>query len=248
LSCGKRRKTWCGIVTRADQDETGAVVLLSGGLDSTVSLALSFQACKPRLALLFDYNQRALSMEMAAAGSIANHYGLVFRVIDISWLGGISRSALVKGGGQPPDVSPEELDRGGGGFSREVWVENRNGIFINIAAAVAAAIGCSIVITGFNSEEAEEFPDNSAEYLERMNALLELGAGASVRAYSPTLGMRKREIVDAGLRLGIPWSSLWSCYRDGPVMCGRCESCRRLARAVSGTSAESEIRFMNEEG
>jgi 7-cyano-7-deazaguanine synthase len=124
-----------------------------------------------------------------------------------------------------------------------VWVENRNGVFINIAAAVAEAAGCNFVIAGFNSEEAEQFPDNSAAYLERVNASLELGAGASVRVVSPTLGMRKREIVETGIRLKIPWKDIWSCYRDGPVMCGRCESCRRLARAVSGTAAEAEIRF-----
>ncbi|MCK5547792.1 MAG: 7-cyano-7-deazaguanine synthase, partial [Thermoplasmata archaeon] len=73
--------------------------------------------------------------------------------------------------------------------------------------------------------------------------VLELGVSKPVRIVSPTIAMGKREIASEGLRLDIPWNMIWSCYRDEEMMCGDCESCIRLLRAVSGTEAESRVRL-----
>jgi 7-cyano-7-deazaguanine synthase len=108
---------------------------------------------------------------------------------------------------------------------------------------VAAAKGCGVVIVGFNREEAQDFPDNGEDFLASVNASLEIGAGAPVRVESPTVALVKREIVARGIGLGIPWTNLWSCYRGGERMCGLCESCGRLRRAIAGTSAEDEVVF-----
>jgi 7-cyano-7-deazaguanine synthase len=127
-----------------------------------------------------------------------------------------------------------------------VWVENRNTIFLSIAAAVAAEMDCPIVIVGFNAEEARNFPDNSELFIDSMNRVLEMGVSKPVRVMSPTIAMSKHEIAAEGLRLDVPWHMIWSCYRDGEMMCGDCESCVRLLRAVSGTEAESKVRFREE--
>ena len=126
-------------------------------------------------------------------------------------------------------------------------MENRNGVFAAVGASIAASTGCSVIVTGFNAEEAESFPDNSEPYLDALNAELTLGTSISVEIVSPTIRMTKPEIVREGLRLGIPWSDLWSCYRGGRAMCGGCGSCRRLRDAVAGTAASGLVHFEREE-
>lgn len=222
-----------------------AVALLSGGLDSTVALALAgTEGWESVAALFFDYGQRAARREEHAARSIAGRYRVPFERLDLPWLARLSTSALVSRVSEVPSWSAEELDDAA---PRTVWVENRNGIFINIAAFYAAELGCARVIVGFNREEAAAFPDNSERFLERTNGVLELGLARPVRVVSPTLRMTKREIVEAALALEIPWELLWSCYRGGEMLCGSCESCVRLRRAVAGTPAERRVKFGKED-
>jgi 7-cyano-7-deazaguanine synthase len=196
--------------------------------------------CEPRWALFFDYRQRARAREEAASRAIAERYGLRFRRIELPWLGGLSSSPLIEGG----EALPADSGLDGAGRSLPaVWVENRNGVFINIAAAFAVAKGCGVIVVGFNREEASSFPDNSAEYLDAINGALAIGAGGPVRVESPTAPLMKGGIVERGLALGIPWQLVWSCYAGEAVMCGACESCARLRRAISGTAAESAVVF-----
>ena len=218
-----------------------ALALLSGGLDSTVSLAMSFEAYEPACALFFDYGQHSALREEEAAERIASHYGIEFISLRIPWVEHFSDSRLISGKGEPPEENEESI---GGTEWRSVWVENRNGIFVNIAALVAAHRGCRVVVTGFNREEAAAFPDNSREFVERINASLELGMRDKVHVVSPTIDMTKKEIASKGMELMVPWGDLWSCYRSGAVMCGRCESCLRLKRAIRGTKAEEMVGFL----
>lgn len=223
--------------------KTAAVVLLSGGLDSTVSLALSRGRTTIETAIFFDYKQHASIKEREAASRIAEHYETGFEIIELPWLGEVSSSSLIAGKGEPPHLSLESSGDAEQASARAVWVENRNTIFLGIAAAVAAERDCRLVIAGFNAEEARDFPDNSEIFIDSMNKVLELGVSKPVRIVSPTIAMGKREIASEGLRLDIPWNMIWSCYRDEEMMCGDCESCIRLLRAVSGTEAESRVRL-----
>jgi 7-cyano-7-deazaguanine synthase len=222
-----------------------AVVLLSGGLDSAAAAALAPEAgCEPSAALFFDYGQRAARSEERAARGIAGHYGLAFERIELPWMARFSKSALVAAGAEPPRWSPDRLDDAS---PRAVWVENRNGIFVNAAAFYAAERGLDAVVVGFNREEAAAFPDNSAEFLDRINRALELSLAAAVRVVAPTIGMTKREIAARALAGDFPWELLWSCYRGGDVQCGSCESCLRLKRAVEGTPAHGRVSFEKED-
>ena len=223
-----------------------SVALLSGGLDSTVSLAMALEHHEPGVAVFFDYGQHAAGRECAAAEEISGLYGLELMKIGLPWFGSVSSSSLIQGKGDPGVFAGSTLDDDSVPGTSSVWVENRNGIFLNIAAAVAAARGSEMIIAGFNREEAVRFPDNRLEYIDAVNESLRLGAGAPVKVVSPTVDMTKRDIVAEGLRLGVPWKSIWSCYLGGEVMCGTCESCMRLRRAVSGTPAETEIEFEEE--
>lgn len=241
---GNLRPIWCDTVKTDASGSRRAVVLLSGGLDSTVALALAeSEGSTPAAALFFDYGQHAARREADAARRIADFYRLPLERIELPWLARVSKSALVSGAGGPPRWSADRLDDAA---PRAVWVENRNGIFINIAAFYAAEYGCGEIIVGFNREEAEAFPDNGEEFVARINRSLERSLERRVRVVSPTLRMTKREIVERSLALDIPWELLWSCYRGEERPCGSCESCLRLKRAVAGTPAERRVCFEKE--
>jgi 7-cyano-7-deazaguanine synthase len=196
--------------------------MVSGGLDSLVALALSQRDLDIRLVLYFDYGHRARESELASAMGAANFYGLEFREVDLRWLGGLSPGGMRAGAGK---AALDRLD--------DVWIPNRNGLFIAAASAFAEAYGCGTVVCGFNREEAVEFPDNSEDFVARTNAALELSTRGGVTVRSDTLNMDKREILRAGIDAGAPLSIVWSCYHSASQMCGRCASCQRLKAALA---------------
>lgn len=205
-----------------------SLALVSGGLDSLVSLARAVQERDVRLVIFFDYGQRARESERVSSMSAANYYGLPFAEVDIRWL-----EALSPAGMQATGTEGEDDLR----TLEQVWVPNRNGVFINVAAAYAERYGCDTVVTGFNREEAEEFPDNGQDYVDRVNLSLALSTRSRVRVESFTIELDKRAIIRLGLELKAPLSIVWSCYRSGERMCGRCASCARLRGAIDSLPA-----------
>lgn len=224
----------------ANQNKSNQVVLLSGGLDSAVNLAMAVDHGGVLLTLTFDYGQHAAIREIGAARALSSHYGVPHRVIALSWMKEMSSGALVEEGKTPPQVGEAELSDGEATrqSARAVWVPNRNGIFLNMGAAFAEAAGGGTVVAGFNREEAATFPDNSKAFLQRVNEALVYSTLQKVRVHSYTGEMDKKEILERGLGHGVPLQMVWSCYLGGEQMCGRCESCQRFKRAASGSPAE----------
>jgi 7-cyano-7-deazaguanine synthase len=202
------------------------VAILSGGLDSTVSLAVAARKMKVVLALTFDYGQRAAKRERAASAKIARHYRIPHRVIGIPWLAGLTDTALVN---RRAAIPRNEMSVRS---AKAVWVPNRNGVFIEIAAAHAESLGATRLITGFNREEAVTFPDNSPEYVDAVNRALSYSTANGVRVVSFTAGLDKPQIVALGRRLDAPLKLIWPCYEGGRTWCGECESCLRSLRAI----------------
>jgi 7-cyano-7-deazaguanine synthase len=210
-----------------------SIALVSGGLDSIVSLARAVGERDVRLVMFFDYGQRARESERVSAMSAANFYGLPFTDVDVRWLESLSPPGMrVSSAPDRRDEAPASLQA-----LDDVWIPNRNGVFVNVAAAYAEGYGCETLVTGFNREEAQEFPDNSRDYVERVNRALELSTRSGVRVESFTLDLDKRAIIRLGLELKAPLSIVWSCYRSGERMCGRCASCARLRGALDSLPA-----------
>jgi 7-cyano-7-deazaguanine synthase len=113
---------------------------------------------------------------------------------------------------------------------------------VNVAAAYAESLGAGEVVAGFNREEARTFPDNSAAFMRRATAALALSTRSGVRLVSPTARLTKTGIVRLGMRLGAPLGSVWSCYEGGTRMCGSCESCARLVRALDRAEPPPGLR------
>jgi 7-cyano-7-deazaguanine synthase len=204
------------------------VAILSGGLDSTVSLAAATRKMDVVLALTFDYGQRAAKRERDASAKIARHYKVPHRVITIPWLAGLTGTALVNRKAKLPVNEMSERS------AKAVWVPNRNGVFIEIAAAHAESLGATRLITGFNKEEAVTFPDNSPAYVHAVNKALSFSTANGVRVVSFTGTLEKKGIVNLGRRLNAPLKFIWPCYEGGRRWCGECESCLRSLRALHG--------------
>lgn len=221
-----------------------SIALLSGGLDSTVSLAQALREGEVKLCLTMDYGQRAAKREIAAAAALAEYYHLAHRVIKLPFLTEITRTSLVNIFENIPEPAEKSLDdpREAAATAASVWVPNRNGLFINIAACFAESLDCEQVVTGFNREEAATFPDNSIDFTLSINQSLAYSTANGVRVVSYTQRLNKEEIVRLGQRLGVPWHLIWSCYYGGETMCGRCESCRRLVRAMAAAGQEG-VKF-----
>ena len=202
------------------------VAILSGGLDSTVSLAVAVRKMELVLALTFDYGQRAARREREASAAIARNYRVPHRVIAIPWLASLTGTALVNRKAALPRHEMSERS------ARAVWVPNRNGVFIEIAAAHAESAGATRLITGFNREEAATFPDNSKAYVGAVNRSLSYSTANGVRVVSYTIDLDKKGIVRLGRKLRAPLERIWPCYEGGRAWCGSCESCLRSLRAL----------------
>ena len=199
----------------------GAIVLLSGGLDSTVAAYAARDEHPLCLAMTFDYGQRAAAKEIEAALCVAADLDVPHRLIKLPWLKRLAPAPVTD-----PDADPARAT------DASVWVPARNAVFISIAAAFAESLGCEAIVCGFNAEEGESFPDNTPEFVSRADAMLELATRNAPRVVAPTLTLTKPEIVELGVDIGAPLQLTWSCYGDGPEHCFKCPSCRRLGDAL----------------
>ncbi|HEY8279809.1 MAG TPA: 7-cyano-7-deazaguanine synthase [Bdellovibrionota bacterium] len=211
-----------------------AVILLSGGLDSALNLALAAKQKRANLALTIRYGQRAEGAEASAAEALAAYYRVPWKQVDLRWLGEVNPTALTKAGLELPRLSTAELDSSvhNNASMRAVWVANRNGVFLNVAAAFAEALGDDEVLAGYNAEEAATFPDNSAAFLDSATKAFSYSTLNKVRASSYTTAWDKTRILQEALAIELPLDKVWSCYEPGPARCWTCESCKRSERAL----------------
>lgn len=211
-----------------------SIILLSSGLDSTVNLAIAKQEINVLLAITFDYGQKSSKQEIKCSQEICKHYNIPHKVVELDFFKKEKWSALLNHKSKIPKLVLQDLNSiSATTKSRDaVWVPNRNGVFLNIAGAFAEAIDAQIIITGFNFEEAQTFPDNSQEFIEIANNFFSHSTLKKVKVKSYTIEFNKKEILELAIRLEVPLSLIWVCYENKKKMCGKCESCLRLKRAI----------------
>jgi len=203
-----------------------SIVLLSGGLDSVVSLGLCKTQYNVELALTFDYGQKAAQSEISAAEKIAKYYNIKHKIIKLDWLKEITETALVSDKELPEGIQNPESS------AKAVWVPNRNGLFLNIAASFAESGGYTHIILGANKEEGATFPDNTQEFADRINAEFEYSTLNKPQLLVPLINYDKNDIVKLALDNEMPLELIKSCYKAGEKHCGVCESCTRLRNAL----------------
>jgi len=211
-----------------------AVVLLSSGMDSTVNIYAAQKEMQVSLAITFDYGQRAAVKEISCAQKICTQLKIPHQVVSLPFIKGFGKSSLTDDSKKVPtgtDISMDDLEKSQK-TAKSVWVPNRNGIFLNVAAGFAESLDASFVIPGFNKEEATTFPDNSQAFLEQTSKALSFSTSNQVQVKCFTTEKSKTEIVKMGQELGVDWSLMWPCYFAEDQWCGQCESCQRSKRAL----------------
>ena len=202
------------------------IILLSGGLDSLVSLGLGIQKYGISLALTFDYGQKALDQEVSTSKNICDYYKIEHKVIKLDWLKNVTHTALVEDKELPEGIDNPEAS------AKSVWVPNRNGLFLNIAGSFADGNDYDYIIIGANKEEGQTFPDNTQEFIDRVNAEFEFSTQKHPKVVAPLINYDKNDIVKQAIEHNIPLEFVRSCYSNGKKHCGKCESCTRLKNAL----------------
>lgn len=205
-----------------------AVVLLSGGLDSSTTLALAAEQGYALYAISFRYGQRH-TRELESARQLAARYGVRdHKIVDID-LRLFGGSALTTDEiAVPHDRSTDEMGVG----IPVTYVPGRNLIFLSLATAFAEVVGADDIFLGINVYDYSGYPDCRPEFLDAFahtaNLATKAGTqdGRTLQFHAPLIQMTKAQIVQEGTRLGVPWELTWSCYEGGERACGRCDSCQ----------------------
>jgi 7-cyano-7-deazaguanine synthase len=223
-----------------------AVVLLSGGLDSTTVLAIAQAEGYSVFALSFEYGQRHAT-ELDAARGIAKAAGVgghVVASIDLRVFGG---SALTDDIAVPKGRSDGEMDAG----IPVTYVPARNTIFLSFALAYAETLGASDIFVGVNALDYSGYPDCRPEYIEAFERMANLATKAGVegsrrlRIHAPLMQLTKEGIIRRGLELGVDYSVTQSCYDpDGEGRaCGECDACRLRLRGFAAAGVPDPAAY-----
>jgi len=221
--------------------EKRAVVILSGGLDSTTCMGIAAAEGYALYALTFDYGQRH-RIELEAAKRVAAHYRVrEHRIARLDFLHDIGGSALTD-----PDIPVPTH-----GLSDEIpvtYVPARNLLFLALAAAYAEVKGAEAIFIGVNALDYSGYPDCRPAFIEAMQEAIRRGTKAGVEGHpiaihTPLLHMTKAEIIRTGMKLGVPYHLTTSCYQGGDVACGVCDSCRLRIKGFQEAGARDPIPY-----
>ncbi len=218
-----------------------AVVLLSGGLDSTTTLAQALADGCEVTALSFRYGQRH-SKELVSAENVCRHYGVAHVVVNLDLSS--FRSALTRPELAVPEDRPGKLDA-------EIpitYVPARNIVFLSVAAGLCESVNADRIYLGVNDVDYSGYPDCRPEFLEQFQKTLAVGTKAGVEGHpikimAPILRCSKADIVRLGKKLGAPLELTWSCYEGGEKACGRCDSCRLRLEGFREAGYRDEIPY-----
>ncbi len=223
-----------------------AVLLLSGGLDSTTLLALATKEGYAVNALTFRYGQRH-GLEIERARAVAAKYGVARHVvadIDLRLFGG---SALTSDIAVPKDRSASELTHG----IPVTYVPARNTIFLSFALAWSEVLGAEEIFIGVNALDYSGYPDCRPEFIRAFESMARLATKAGVEGagriavLTPLMAMTKSEIVSLGLSLGVDYSMTTSCYDPAPdgTACGHCDACQLRLKGFLEAGVRDPVRY-----
>ena len=195
--------------------------LMSGGLDSTVLLYDLLDQENSVFCLLFDYGQRHLK-ELSYAAATCEKLGVPYERILLP-REMFSRSALTAG----KVLTVDELNGGA------TVVPNRNMVLISMAASYALSHGGTAVTWAANADDSAIYPDCRSEFLQHLNRALRICHTRRMEVHAPYIVRTKRQVVEKGREIGVPFEETWSCYAGGKEPCGECGACKVRAEAMA---------------
>lgn len=216
-----------------------AVCIISGGMDSALAAQIAKEEGYEIIALHFNYGQRTEKRELEAFWKIAEHLDASERYeIDLPFFEQIGASALT-------DRSIEVPTGGLGEGVPVTYVPFRNGIFLSIASAIAEKHGAEALFIGVVEEDSSGYPDCRESYIRKMQEAVNLGTKeeTAIEIKMPLVALKKSQIVQKAIELGVPLEYTWSCYRDEERACGVCDSCRLRLRGFEEAGAVDPIDY-----
>lgn len=223
------------------------LVLVSGGLDSAVSLALAISKYGREnvCALSISYGQKH-DKEIKASIDICNYYNVKHLFLDLAKIFQYSDCSLLKGSSKdiPLESYKEQLEETNGS-PVSTYVPFRNGLFLSSAASIALSLGCDEIYYGAHKDDAagNAYPDCSKEFNDAIGKAIYLGSGNMLKVTGPFVNMNKADIVKLGLDLGVPFELTWSCYSGKDKACGKCGTCIDRLNAFKINGIKDPIKY-----
>lgn len=205
-----------------------ALVLLSGGVDSTTCLALAKEKFGDNVIALSMFYGQKHSKELASAKAIADFYHVELLTMDLAKIFAHSSCSLLQGSSE--DIPQESYDKQlkeRNGEAVTTYVPFRNGLFLSTAASIALEYECDVIYYGPHADDAagNAYPDCSEEFNNAMQQAIYIGSGKKLRLEAPFVDKTKKDIVAEGLRMGVPYELTWSCYCGTDKPCRKCGTC-----------------------
>ena len=218
-----------------------AMVLASGGLDSTTALALAVDKHGKDnvIALTISYGQKH-DKEIQSAIKVAEYYGVEHLFLDLTKIFQYSDCSLLKHSDEaiPEKSYAEQIEETKGDTPVSTYVPFRNGLFLSSAASIAISKECNVIYYGAHSDDAAGFayPDCSQDFVDYMNKAIYEGSGHQLKLEAPFATFTKKDIVRMGIELKVPYELTWSCYEGNDKPCGKCGTCidRQAACEANG--------------
>ena len=207
-----------------------ALVVCSGGLDSTVALFKARREYRRIEAVTFRYGQNHAKRENAAAKRTCAELGVPLTVIDLSFIGRHFASSLLRGASAIPEGHYAAKSMA------STVVPFRNGIMLSVAAGLAESKRLGNIVLGNHAGDHFIYPDCRPDFIKGMSAAIEAGTARHIHVVSPFCEMTKSDIVSVGAKLSVPFAKTYSCYKGGKRHCGKCGTCveRKEAFEVAG--------------
>ncbi|WP_033154275.1 7-cyano-7-deazaguanine synthase QueC [Pseudobutyrivibrio ruminis] len=226
-----------------------ALVLVSGGLDSTTCLALAVKEYGHEnvVGLSIFYGQRH-DKEIKAADDVCEYYKVEHITLDLSTMFQFSDCTLLQhSDGEIPEESYDKQLEKTDGKPVSTYVPFRNGLFLSSAAAIALSKGCSKIYYGAHADDAagNAYPDCSSDFNNAMNTAIYEGSGKQLSIEAPFINKNKAGVVKVGMELGVPYELTWSCYEGHDKACGKCGTCIDRIAAFELNGIKDPIEYEN---
>lgn len=224
-----------------------ALILFSGGLDSSVCLGLAVKkyGADQVLALSVYYGQKH-KRELEAAEKIASFYGIKRITLDLGEIFRDTACSLLENSEAniPHEEYSDQLAKTKGA-PVNTYVPFRNGLFLSSAASVAIGNGCEVIYYGVHADDAagNAYPDTSVAFNKAISDAIYLGSGNALRVIAPFIDKSKAEVVAVGAELGVPFAMTWSCYEGREKACATCGTCRDRIKAFKENGLVDPIEY-----
>ena len=220
-----------------------AVVLLSGGLDSCVTLAIAKEENDEVYAITFDYGQRH-EKEVESARKLGQHYGVVKHLILKIPLDQVAESSLTREDQPiPQHESVEEVIE-----IPSTYVPGRNIVLLSYALSWAESVQADSIYIGAHTQDYSGYPDCRPEFLKAFENMARLGTrrgaqGKQIELKYPVINLRKAQIIKKGAEMNVPFELTWSCYEGGAKACGKCDSCQFRLKGFEEVGMKDPLEY-----